>query len=107
MIGPRVRQRFESLPGVENVGALKGYDRAMQPNLLSRITIEEGKCGGRPCVRGLRIRVSDILDLLSHGATHDEILGDYPSLEREDILAALEYAARQADHAVLQSRLRS
>lgn len=76
----------------------------MQPNLLSRITIEEGKCGGRPCVRGLRIRVSDILDLLRHGATHDEILADYPSLEREDILASLEYAARQADHAVLQSR---
>jgi len=76
----------------------------MEPTLLSRITVEDGKCGGRPCVRGLRIRVSDILDLLRHGASHDEILADYPSLERDDILASLEYAARQADHAVLQSR---
>lgn len=70
---------------------------------LRRITVEEGKCGGRPCVRGMRIRVSDILDLLAAGASMDEILSDYTSLEKDDILAAIEYAARQADHAVLQS----
>lgn len=69
--------------------------------LLKRITIEEGKCGGRPCIRGFRIRVTDILDLLAAGAPYDEILADYPFLEREDILAAIEYAARQADHVIL------
>jgi uncharacterized protein (DUF433 family) len=51
----------------------------------------------------MRIRVSDVLDLLSSGASFDEILQDYPYLEREDILASIEYAARQADHAVLLS----
>jgi uncharacterized protein (DUF433 family) len=76
---------------------------AMNNDRLKRITVEEGKCGGRPCIRGLRIRVSDILDLLAAGASFQEILSDYPSLEREDIIAAIEYAARQADHAVLQA----
>ena len=70
---------------------------------LQRITVEEGKCGGRPCIRGFRIRVSDILELLAAGASFEEILADYPFLEREDILAAIEYAARQADHTVLQT----
>ncbi|MGQ0594579.1 MAG: DUF433 domain-containing protein [Gammaproteobacteria bacterium] len=74
----------------------------MSTKLFERITIEPGKCGGRPCIRGKRIRVSDILELLSAGASYDEILADYPFLEREDILAALEYAARQTDHVVLQ-----
>lgn len=71
--------------------------------LLKRITIEPDKCGGRPCIRSLRMRVVDVLELLSAGATFEEILEDYPALEREDILAAIEYAARQVDHLVLQS----
>ncbi len=75
----------------------------MNAERLKRITVEEGKCGGRPCIRGLRIRVSDILDLLAAGASYEEILSDYPSLEGEDILAAIEYAARQADHSVLHA----
>jgi uncharacterized protein (DUF433 family) len=70
---------------------------------LSRITIEEGKCGGRPCLRGQRIRVTDVLELLGAGASFDEILKDYPFLEREDILAAIEYAAHQTDHVVIQA----
>ena len=70
---------------------------------LSRITVEEGKCGGRPCIRGQRLRVKDVLELLSAGATFEEILSDYPSLEREDILAAIDYAALQTDHAVLRT----
>ncbi|HEY3442235.1 MAG TPA: DUF433 domain-containing protein [Paludibaculum sp.] len=65
---------------------------------LQRITIEEGKCGGRPCSRGYRIRVTDILELLGARAPFDEILVEYTFLEREDILAALQYSARQADH---------
>jgi uncharacterized protein (DUF433 family) len=72
-------------------------------DLLKRITVDPGKCGGRPCVRGTRMRVVDVLQLLSSGADYAEILRDYPSIEREDILACLEYAARQTDHPVLQS----
>ena len=70
---------------------------------LSRITVEQGKCGGRPCIRGQRIRVSDILGLLGSGASVEEILADYEFLEREDILAAIDYAAYQTDHVVLQT----
>jgi uncharacterized protein (DUF433 family) len=75
----------------------------MKTALLKRITIEPGKCGGRPCIRGMRIRVTDILQLLSARASYEEILEDYPDLQRDDILAAIEYAAHQTDHAVLQS----
>ena len=71
--------------------------------LLSRITIEPGKCGGKPCIRGQRLRVKDVLELLGAGAAYEEVLADYPFLEREDILAVLTYAARQLDHAILQS----
>jgi uncharacterized protein (DUF433 family) len=67
--------------------------------LLERITVEPNKCGGRPCIRGLRIRVTDILGMLAEGVSHEEILGDFPYLEPDDIKAALAYAARQADHA--------
>ena len=73
----------------------------MKSSLLDRITIEPGKCGGRPCIRGLRIRVTDILALLSAGASHQEVIEDYVGLEVADILAALEYAAIQTDHAIL------
>ena len=71
-------------------------------NLLARITVEPEKCGGRPCIRGLRIRVTDILGMLAAGVSHEEILRDFPYLEPDDIKAALAYAAKQADHAVLQ-----
>jgi uncharacterized protein (DUF433 family) len=67
-----------------------------------RITVDPGQCGGRPCLRGLRIRVRDVLDLLAAGASRTEILADYPLLEEGDITAALEYAARQSDHPVLR-----
>lgn len=70
---------------------------------LSRITIDNAQCGGRPCIRGMRIRVTDVLNLLGAGATFEEVLEDYPYLEREDILASIEYAARQTDHPVLLS----
>ncbi len=70
---------------------------------LRRITVEEGKCGGRPCIRGQRLRVKDVLELLGAGASFEEILKDYPFLEREDILAAIDYAAYQTDHVVLRT----
>jgi len=69
---------------------------------MDRITVDPEVCGGRPSIRGLRIRVKDVLDLLAAGATHDEILADYPYLEADDIAAVLEFAARQNDHPVLR-----
>ena len=68
---------------------------------LDRITVETGKCGGRPCIRGTRLRVMDVIELLAAGASHEEILRDYAFLQPEDIQAALLYAARQTDHVVL------
>ena len=67
-----------------------------------RITVDPRVCGGRPCIRGMRIRVSDILGMLASGASQAEILEDYPYLEAEDIAAALDYAARQTDHPILR-----
>jgi uncharacterized protein (DUF433 family) len=67
---------------------------------IHRITNDPSQCGGPPSLRGLRIRVKEVLDLLTAGATREEILADYPLLEPEDITAALEYAARQSDHPV-------
>jgi len=66
-----------------------------------RITFNPNQCGGRPCIRGMRIRVKDVLDMLAGGTPEAEILADYPYLERADIQACLEYAAAQVDHAVL------
>jgi uncharacterized protein (DUF433 family) len=74
----------------------------MNKSLLDRVTITPGLCGGRPCIRGMRIRVTDILELLAGGAASEEILHDYPYLEQDDILAALAYAARQTDHPVVE-----
>jgi len=70
-------------------------------NLLDRITSDPRQCGGRPCIRGMRIRVKDVLDMLAGGASEAEILTDYPYLEADDIRASLEYAAAQIDHAVV------
>ena len=69
---------------------------------LHRITVEPEQCGGRPCIRGLRIRVQDILGLLAANVSRKDILEDYPYLEAEDITAALEYAAKQANHPILK-----
>lgn len=68
---------------------------------VHRITFDLNQCGGRPCLRGMRIRVKDVLDMLAGGASEAEILASYPYLEREDIQASLEYAAAQVDHAVV------
>ncbi len=70
-------------------------------NNLERITINPKQCGGRPCIRGMRIRVTDVLGLLAAGETTEQVLADYPYLEREDILACLQFAAGQGDHPIL------
>jgi len=68
---------------------------------LQRITFNPKQCSGRPCIRGMRIRVKDVLDLLAAHVPEAEILADYPDLQAEDIQACLEYAAAQVDHPVL------
>jgi uncharacterized protein (DUF433 family) len=70
-------------------------------DLLSRITINPAQCGGRPCIRGMRIRVQDILEMLAGGMTSAQILADYEELEADDIAAALAYAAKAVSHPVL------
>lgn len=67
-------------------------------NRLHRITINPEQCGGRPCLRGLRIRVSDILAYLAAGDSYDDILEAHPDLVRDDFLAAIAYAAAQNGH---------
>lgn len=76
----------------------------MKTELLRRITIEPGKCGGRPCIRGMRIRVQDILDMLAAGTSEEEILRDYPYLERDDIRAAMAYAAAYLNHSIVPAQ---
>ena len=66
-----------------------------------RITFDPDQCGGRPCIRGIRIRVKDVLELLAAGVSEAAILEDYTYLEREDIAACLKYAAAEIDHPVL------
>jgi uncharacterized protein (DUF433 family) len=70
-------------------------------NLLTRITIDSEQMHGRPCIRGLRITVTDILNLLSAGQSRETILEEYPYLEDADIDAVLAFAARQADHPII------
>ena len=73
----------------------------MSAETRNRITFDKEQCGGKPCIRGMRIRVKDILDMLADGASESEILADYPYLEPLDIRASLEYAAAQLDHSVV------
>jgi uncharacterized protein (DUF433 family) len=69
--------------------------------MIDRITFDPGQCGGRPCIRGMRIMVRDVLGLLAAGVTESEIVADYPDLEADDIRACLAFAAAQIDHPVL------
>jgi uncharacterized protein (DUF433 family) len=69
--------------------------------LSGRITVDPQQCGGRPCVRGMRIRVTDVLDLFAAGLTSRDILAEMPDLEEEDLKACLEYASKRIDHPVV------
>jgi uncharacterized protein (DUF433 family) len=69
--------------------------------LLERITVNPRQCGGRPCIRGMRIRVSDVLELFASGLSAEQILEELPDLEKDDLRAALVYAARRLNHPVL------
>ena len=72
-------------------------------NDQERITFNPRQCGGRPCIRGTRVRVKDVLEMLGGGMTEEEILKDFDYLEREDIHAALRFASKQTDHPILKA----
>lgn len=69
--------------------------------LMDRITVDSEQCGGRPCIRGMRIRVSDVLDLLANGLSPELIVEEMPDLELEDIRASLRFASRRLDHPIV------
>ena len=69
--------------------------------LTDRITVNPDQCGGRPCIRGMRIRVSDVLDLLAAGLTSGEVVEELPDLELDDVAACLRFASRRLGHPVL------
>ena len=66
----------------------------MEREIAPRITIDPEKCGGRPCIKGMRIRVSDVIDLLAHGLSVSEVVEELPDLDSEDVLACLRFASR-------------
>ena len=78
---------------------LEGRSKAVKA--MERITTDPEQCGGRPCIRGMRIRVIDVLDLFAAGLSSEQILEELPDLEMEDLKAVLTYAARRLDHPVL------
>ncbi len=77
---------------------LDRYSQRMDERLLERITFDPMVCSGKPCLRGLRIRVCDVLDMLGSDLSIDQVLAAFPDLERDDILAALAYASRLTSH---------
>ena len=68
---------------------------------FKRITCDPKKMNGQPCIRGMRIRIVDVLDLLASGLTREQVLEELPDLETDDITAALQYASRRVDHPIL------
>lgn len=77
----------------------------MKPELLKRITTNPGIFNGKPIIRGMRFKVADVLGYLAAGMTEEELLTDFPFLEKEDIIAALEYASQKLDHPVISVKL--
>ena len=75
--------------------------KSIMTSLMDRITTNPEQCGGRPCIRGMRIRVIDVLDLFAAGLSASQILEEMPDLEMDDLKAALHYAARKLDHPVI------
>ena len=93
--------------GIEQAAHLSYVGGVTTPSSLSgsgpdsRITTNPAQCGGRPCVRGMRIRVTDVLDLLGEGLSPEEILEELPDLEAEDVRACVQFARQRVDHPVL------
>jgi len=72
-------------------------------DLLSRISSDPAICGGRPCIKGTRMRVADIVEALAHGASQQQLLADFDYLTVDDVAAALLYAARATDHRIVRT----
>ena len=70
-------------------------------DVFERITVNPRQCGGRPCIRGMRIQVSDVLELLADGMTPEQILDEHPDLEIEDIHACLRFASQRVSHPIV------
>ena len=75
----------------------------MQQSVINRITINPNQCGGKPCVRGMRIRVTDVLELIAGGLTSAQVIAELPDLEKDDVSACLKYAAAKINHPVLHA----
>jgi uncharacterized protein (DUF433 family) len=88
---------------MESTGAILRKEYHYFVSYLNRITFDPDQCGGRPCIRGYRLRGKDVLELLGAGMSEAEVLKDYPFLEPEDIRACFQYAAAQVDHAILRA----
>lgn len=72
-------------------------------NLGELITTDINVCGGKPCIRGMRIRVSDVLDLLANGLSNQDVLEEFPELNEDDIKAALQFASAKVNHAIIHA----
>jgi uncharacterized protein (DUF433 family) len=90
---PAVRALFRVLATVLALAGMR--------EVSDRITVNVDQCGGRPCIRGMRIRVSDVLDLLASGLSHQQVLEELPDLEADDIAACLRFASRRVDHPIV------
>jgi uncharacterized protein (DUF433 family) len=75
----------------------------MENKLNQRITHDASICGGKPCIRGMRVRVVDVLELLAQGLTNEQVLEELPYLEKDDIIACLQYAASKINHPILSA----
>jgi uncharacterized protein (DUF433 family) len=96
------RENYTCAGGWDGVYLRQAVGGAM--DWLERITVNPEQCGGRPCVRGMRIRVVDVLQLLAAGLTQEQILEEMPDLEPEDIQACLLYAVSRLEHPVLVAK---
>ena len=74
-----------------------------QQPILNLITVNPNQCGGKPCVRGMRIRVTDVLELIANGLTAQQIIGELPDLTAEDVTACIKYAVAKINHPVLHA----
>jgi uncharacterized protein (DUF433 family) len=100
--GSQIRIVHEAEPDIEMVQA-SAIDRAVFDKILGRISSDPAICGGRPCIKGTRMRVVDIVEAVAQGVTREQLLRDFDYLTAEDIAAALLYAARASDHRVVRT----
>src|SRR5438132_14349342 len=96
-----MRQELEAVVGTKTTEQNAAEGGKSVAKLAERITVDPEQCGGRPCIRGMRIRVTDVLDLLANGLTAAQVLEELPDLEPEDIQACLRFASQRLNHPVV------